>query len=146
MPSKLMKIKLKFRNMGIILSVLLFSMIVTACEKISEEGSSVISTDKILTEITTVTTKVPELPTSCIIISDITDDPILESATYEEKQIVAAILMDIFRYSEQSALHDADDSINDAKTLLSERVLGEVTSEEDAIEKARVVLIEKNGT
>lgn len=67
-----------------------------------------------------------------------------ESAEITEKQIIEAVCIDMYGYVPESYEYEnhADYLIKTAETF-SERFLGNITSEEDAIEKAKAVCLEK---
>ncbi|MGN0620990.1 MAG: hypothetical protein ACI4I9_03900 [Porcipelethomonas sp.] len=77
------------------------------------------------------------------------NNAVSESAEHREKQIVDAVCTDIYGYvpvfDEKNNMDHSDYLINTAESI-PERVLGNIDSEEDAIEKARDVWTERLGT
>ncbi len=97
----------------------------TSCAETSESEISFSQTEEIVITETSISTS-----TTCI--------PSAESDESAERQL----LRDIEFNELHSSFEDTIDIMISKAEMLSERVLGEITSEEDAIEKARAVLIE----
>ncbi|MDE6787923.1 MAG: hypothetical protein K2J47_01200 [Ruminococcus sp.] len=109
----------------IILLSLVFFIMGTSCAETSESEISFSQTEEIVITETSISTS-----TTCI--------PSAESDESAERQL----LRDIEFNELHSSFEDTIDIMISKAEMLSERVLGEITSEEDAIEKARAVLIE----
>lgn len=119
---------------NIIILILTFSFMGTGCGKLNENEvfNNSIHNSSILES-----TKTSEIYTS--------DDSTSELNEYTERQIVAAICIELYKFNEKDAYDHADDMIHNAETL-SEISLGNVDSEEDAIQKAKSVFVETKGT
>ncbi len=109
----------------------------TGCAENSQSEISVSQAEEVTTtEISTST----GIQTTAPATTSTTSVPSPEQA---ERQLVADVCNAIYGgYYEQSVVDNTVEYITDMAEELSERVLGEITSEEDAIEKARAVLIE----
>lgn len=105
----------------------------TACGRLNENEVSFNSEDETAVS-----------PLSEILQNSVSDNVISESAEYTESQIVEAVCNDIYGYIPESYEYEnhADYLMKTAETI-TERFLGEITSEEDLIEKSRTVFIEK---
>ncbi len=154
-----MKMKLKIRRSQIFLFVFLFCIIVTACEKKSEENlteitatknSPAILTDEELTEATNfaVKTSIISSTSSTAMMHESTTSIItaIDDEKNAEKQLVKEILLIDDPYypdenAEEYAEKDAELMVNSAEPF-SEISLGSITSEEDAKEKGRSIFIE----
>lgn len=116
-----------------ILLSLIFFLMGTGCSETSESEISVSQAEEIVTTETSVstsniqTTEITATSTTCVVSDELA-----------EKQL----LRDIYFNKLNGSFEDTIDYMISKAEMLSERVLGEITSEEDAIEKARAVLIE----
>lgn len=113
----------------------------TSCAETSESEISFGQTEEIVTTETSTSTSGIQTTES----SETTTIEIqtTESAELIERQIVEDVCNTIYdNYYEKSVIDDTIMHLTDSAEKLSERVMGEITSEEDAIEKARAVLIE----
>lgn len=126
---------MKYSFINIIISALVFSFIVTSCEKSDKKEVPIDSADKsIISELD----EIQEITMSEIVV---TKSP--ETNEYTEKQIVDAVCTDIYGY-----VPDFKDNIDHSEYLisnaeeLSKRILGKIVSEKDAKQKARAVLID----
>lgn len=118
-----------FYNM--IALVITFSFMGTACGKLNKNGVSDNSAHN-------------SSALESIEISEISTSDNSELVEYTERQIIAAICIELYGFNEKVALDHADYMMNIAETL-SETSLGSIVSEEDAIQKAKFVLIETEG-
>lgn len=105
-------------------------------EKSSE--SDIISTEKIDTSVTT------EFENNEIKNFTAIDTTFQESAEYTERQIIEAVCVDMYGYVPESYEYEnhADYLMKTAETI-TERFLGKIASEEDAIEKTKTICIER---
>lgn len=121
-----------------ILLSLVFFIIGTSCAETSESEISFSQTEEIVTTETSISTSTSGIQTTESIETSTTCIPSAESDESAERQL----LRDIEFNELHGSFEDTIDIMISKAEMLSERVLGEITSEEDAIEKARAVLIE----
>ncbi len=129
----------KFRITVIILSTLIFSVIATACGRISEDGSSADSATEYFIKTTTSTPKPIVTETTEISTSYITNS---KSREFTEKQIVKEVSAEVYTTNELCYEDDNIDMIMDNPKTLNQQVLGNILDEDDAKEKGRTVFIE----
>ncbi|HHX57242.1 MAG TPA: hypothetical protein GX710_04415 [Clostridiales bacterium] len=142
-----MKRKIDF--LKIIALTLVIFIIGTACRRLGENGVSINSADNSSNLESSKTTEAFMGETSTTESTETTktstDEKTATKPTkYTEREIVEAVCIDLYGFNESDNFSYADYMMNIAETL-SERFLGEVISEEDAIEKARSILVETVG-
>ena len=166
---------MKTRNIGIILFILTFCMIATACGEKSQESSSVMLSDEKSIEVTTLsvattmvssTTTVTTVTTESIT-SMVTTMAVATTATSRtttvttesttsmvttineeelaEKQLVKEIYMIRYPYDTEEKAEEHADYMIQRAEPFSENALGSITSGEDAKEKGRAVFVEWMG-
>lgn len=142
---------MKNNFINIIISALVFSFIVTSCEKSAKKevpvdyaDNSIISESDEIQEITMSEIVVKESPeTTVTSVNETTTMKSSETNEYTEKQIVDAVCTDMY-----GCVPDFNDNSDHSEYLigkaeeLSKRILGEIVSEKDAEQKARAVLID----
>lgn len=127
----------------IILLSLVFFIMGTSCAETSESEISFSQTEEVITTSTSILTSTSSIRTTESIKTTTIEIQTTESAELIERQIVEDVCNAIYgNYYEKSVIDDTIMHLTDSAEKLSERVMGEITSEEDAIEKARAVLIE----
>ena len=140
-----------------IISILLPTLFLLLTAGCGNNSSSSFQSENCETDITTkLTETVPVTITQSTIEFAASETTEPESSEYTERQLVEAVYIDLYGemiepcivLGENSELieyeNDADYLIKNAKTL-SERCLGNISGEEDAIEKAKAVFAENLG-
>ena len=122
----------------IILLSLVFFIMGTSCTEKSESEISFSQTEEIVKTEASISTSESDIQTTELIEASTTSIPSVEPDELAERQL----LRDIEFNELHGSFEDTIDIMISKAEMLSERVLGEITSEEDAIEKAREVLIE----
>lgn len=109
----------------------------TGCAETSESEVSVSQTEKtVTTEILTSTSSIKTTETA------VASTTCIQSTESDESADEIQLLRDIYFNELNGSFEDTVDIMISKAEMLSERVLGEITSEEDAVEKARAVLTE----
>lgn len=133
----------------IIALTLVIFIIGTACGRLGENGVSINSADNSSNLESGKITETSMGETSTTESTETTKTSTSEKTSakpteYTEREIVEAVCVDLYGFNESDDFSHADYMMNIAETL-SERFLGNVISEEDAIEKARSILVETEG-
>lgn len=135
----------------IILLSLIFFIVGTSCTEMSESEISFSQTEEIVTTETSISTSASIIQTTESIETTaigIQTTKAIETTAIEihttesDESAERQLLRDICFNELHDSFEDTVDYMISKAEMLSDRVLGKITSEEDAIEKARAVLIE----
>ena len=141
----------KINILNFVLLVVVFCFLATACKKSNEteiiETATITSTSTVTTSTTetttTIHTTIATTATTNTTTTTTTTETTENAEKIADKQLVKAILMEYHEYdTEERAEEKADYMVDNAEPYSP---AGSIYSEEDAIEKARAILIEYSG-